>query len=690
MTDPAKGVFLSYASQDTEAAQNLCNALRAAGIEVWFDQSELRGGDAWDASIRRQIKACTLFIPIISRYTHSRDEGYFRLEWKLAVDRSHLMVADRPFLLPVVIDDTSDQDEKVPDRFRDVQWTRLPGGKNAEAFVERVRRLLSPDATVPATANVGTSAPLTPSTVTSSTVAPSAVAGTPAATTPSKRPAFRPLAAWIAGGALVFAAAYIAIDHFKASKHAGPTAEVPAAAATPGAAAAPAASDKSIAVLPFTDLSEKHDQEYFSDGLSEDLIDLLTKVPELHVPARASSFYFKGQHVTIAEIAKALSVAYVLEGTVRKAGDTIRVRTELIRADNGYDVWSETYDRDLKDIFKVQDEIAGRVLIALRAALPAVKTTDADRTDNTEAYNQYLLGRNSLDQFTVLGFQHAAEAFKAAIALDPHYAAAYAGLAEAEAQLADKGVDPAGLTRAVADADHAISLAPSAEPGYRVRGFLRSTFLWDWDGAQKDLDQALSIDPNGRALGVMAGLFSTQGRLQDALVLQQRATQCNPLVPGEWASLGNVLYAAGRMPEARAAFARALAINPNYSVAQVNLAFVELHDGRLDQALAETRQIQDRDWQLFATAIVQYSLHHPQESQQALDEVIKTQASEMAYQIAEIYAWRAQKDEAFAWLDRAYAQRDGGLTSLKFDDLTASLHGDPRYKPFLHKMNLPE
>jgi TolB-like protein len=254
---------------------------------------------------------------------------------------------------------------------------------------------------------------------------------------------------WIAGGALILAAGYFGFYHFWASKHTVPTAAAPAAAATL------AVTDKSIAVLPFTDMSEKHDQEYFSDGLSEDLIDLLTKVPELHVPARASSFYFKGQHVTIAEIAKALSVAYLLEGSVSKAGKTVRVRTELIRADNGYDVWSETYDRDLKDIFKVQDEIAGRVLIALKAALPAVKKADADRTDNIEAYNQYLLGRNFLDQVTVPGFQHAAEAFKAAIALDPQYAAAYAGLAEAEAQLADKGVDPAGLTRAVADADRA-------------------------------------------------------------------------------------------------------------------------------------------------------------------------------------------------------------------------------------------
>src|SRR5579863_4234207 len=143
VTEPSHGVFLSYASQDAEAAQKICEALRAAGIEVWFDQSELRGGDAWDQSIRKQIKTCALFLPVISHATHDRVEGYFRLEWKLGVDRSHLISADQAFLLPVVIDDTGDGDERVPDRFREVQWTRLPGGITPAAFVERVRRLLS-------------------------------------------------------------------------------------------------------------------------------------------------------------------------------------------------------------------------------------------------------------------------------------------------------------------------------------------------------------------------------------------------------------------------------------------------------------------------------------------------------------------------------------------------------------------
>ena len=470
------------------------------------------------------------------------------------------------------------------------------------------------------------------------------------------------------------------------SKHAAPKTQAPAGGCHgPGHRAT-----ESIAVLPFTDLSETKDEEYFSDGLSEDLIDLLTKVPKLHVPARAWSVLLQRSARDDRADRQALSVAYVLEGTVRKSGTTIRVRTELIRADNGYNVWSETYDRDLKDIFKVQDEIAGRVLIALKAALPAVNMSDANRTENTEAYNQYLLGRNFLDQWTLAGIQHAVAAFKKAIALDPNYAGAYSGLAEAEAQVADKVGDPAGLTRAIADVDHAIALAPHADNGYGVRGFLRTTFLWDWDGAKKDVDQALSLDPNGRNLATASNLAQAQGRLTDAIALQQRANQSDPLVPAGWTGLGYLLVEAGRLPEARAALGRALEINPDFSLAHTTLALVELHDGRLDQALAETREIREHDWQLYATTMVQYALHHTEQSQQALDELINTQASEMAYQIAEIYAWRGDKDQAFAWLDRAFVQHDGGLIYLKIDVLMASLRTDPRYRALRLKMNLPE
>jgi TolB-like protein len=331
VTDPCRAVFLSYASQDAEAAQQLCNALRAAGIEVWFDQSELRGGDAWDVSIRRQIKSCALFIPVISKNTHNRGEGYFRLEWKLAVDRSHLMASDLPFLLPVVIDDTPDQEDRLPDRFREVQWSRLPDGQRTDAFVDHVRRLLSPDSTTPAAAGVRSSTG-------------GASSATSTRSTPRTSRSFVP---WIVGGIVALATAYFVADKFFALKIAAPTQE----ARVKGRVQAEAASDKSIAVLPFTDMSEKKDQEYFSDGLSEDLITALSQFPGLKVIGRTSSFKFRDSKEDSQTIGAKLGVAHLLEGSVRHAGDKVRVSAELIDASDGSTKWSERYDRPYKDLF---------------------------------------------------------------------------------------------------------------------------------------------------------------------------------------------------------------------------------------------------------------------------------------------------------------------------------------------------
>ena len=265
MTEASHAVFLSYASQDAQAAQSICEALRAAGIEVWFDQSELRGGDAWDTSIRKQIKTCALFLPVISHTTHDRDEGYFRLEWKLAVDRSHLMASDRPFLLPVVIDETRDDDERVPERFREVQWTRLPGGATPAALVERVRRLLSGEPV-------------------QATGSPSATARVPAA--PSTR---KPIALWRSKAALlatitvlVLALGYLAANRLVLSKRGAEVA--PATAFSPP--------PHSLAVLPFVNLSGDKEQEYFSDGLTEELLNSLAEINELQVAARTSAFSF--------------------------------------------------------------------------------------------------------------------------------------------------------------------------------------------------------------------------------------------------------------------------------------------------------------------------------------------------------------------------------------------------------------
>jgi len=312
-----KAVFLSYASQDAEAARRICEALRKAGIEVWFDQSELRGGDAWDQKIRGHIKNCALFIPIISGNTDSRTEGYFRLEWKLAVDRSHLMADDASFLLPVVIDATPDATARVPDRFRQLQWSRLPSGETSPAFVERVSSLLTPEASS-----------ASPQSRQSAGIGPRRSGPKPVAS-----PKLPPTLLIIAAVAVI-AAGYLAVDKFVLSKHGTDSGR--ALSVAQSSISTPAAiPEKSIAVLPFTDMSEKKDQEYFSDGLSEELIDLLAKGTDMRVAARTSTFSFKGKQATIPEIAKTLGVANVLEGSVRKAGPTLRVTAQLIRAAEG-------------------------------------------------------------------------------------------------------------------------------------------------------------------------------------------------------------------------------------------------------------------------------------------------------------------------------------------------------------------
>jgi len=705
-TEPSRAVFLSYASQDAEPARRICEALRAAGIEVWFDQSELRGGDAWDQKIRRQIRECALFIPIISAQTTSRPEGYFRLEWAVADQRTQMIARNKAFIIPVCVDATPDSVPDLPESFQRVQWTRLPDGTTPTAFCQRIATLLgmtaAPAATAPAPAPASSPAP-----------APTPTP-TPTALPPQRRPgrwmALSVALLLIVIGAFAFKpwrliatrSAVNATGHAATGPTASPGASEDAEFGTnrrsdaPGAAAlliseggAGAAPERSIAVLPFTDMSEKKDQEYFSDGLSEELIDLLAKVPDLRVPARTSSFYFRDQHATIAEIARALSVTHVLEGSVRKAGNTIRVTAQLIRADNGYHLWSQTYDRDLKDVFKVQDDIAGRVVEELKLTLPAAAPAGNSRTANTAAYNEYLLGKKFLDQPTPEAQKSAVESFNKAIALDPGYAAAYARLALAEASLGDLIGDPRALARASAAAERAIALAPGSADGYSARAFLRSTFLWDWSGASTDFSTALAIDPNDSdTLFGYSSLLETKGQFKDGLEQLDKAIGIDPLVATFYSLRGRLLEDSGDLPAARAAYQQLLKINPAHPHANVDLATIDLLGGNPEQALVELQQSGAPGWRRVGTAMVEYSLGHQDKSQQVLDQLIATAAPYAAYQIAEVYAWRGQKDQAFQWLERAYHQHDGGLTEVKVDPVLASLRTDPRYQAFLVKMKL--
>jgi TolB-like protein len=669
--NPSGAVFLSYSSEDAAAAEKLANALGATGIEVWFDKSELRGGDAWDRRIREQIHDCRLFIAIISAHSEARDEGYFRREWRLAVDRTHDMAERKTFLVPVVIDDTGERSASVPDKFREVQWTRLPQGAASPAFIERIRNLLSQDG---------------PTEVRPRGLVPPAASAPISGSGSADRSRGKPALLWA-----VPVVAALAIGAWYATKwwssvHAHSVA-VPSDAT---AAAAQAVPQKSIAVLPFVDMSEHRDQEYFSDGLAEELLDLLSQVPDLRVPARTSSFYFKGRNVDIVTIARQLRVAHLLEGSVRKSDKHIRVTAQLIRADNGYHLWSKTYDRDLQDVFQVQDEIANAVVTALKARLlDAQPLTNRHYTDNAEAYTQYLLGNQLRDRDTPEFVTQALEAYKRAVTLDPGFAAGYAGLAEAEWRVVDMVTgDAAGYQRARAAAERAIALAPSLPDGYWAREKLRTSYEYDWKGGESDLRMALAQDPNDvRVLGEYGAFLATFGRYDEALQKMHQSLALDPLSMPGWLGLAHLQLDLGQLSEAKDSANHVSMIAPDSERASGLNGEVALAEGRYTDVIKGLARSVSA-WHQIGTAMAEYSLGHQGASQAALDELIARYGRTLAYQVAEVYGWRGDRDHAFSWLERAIRQHDGGMAYLRHDRYMKSLRTDPRYQSMLRTMNL--
>ena len=678
MTESSRAVFLSYASQDQEAAERICGVLRVAGIEVWFDQSELRGGDAWDQKIRREVHDCALFVPIISANTASRREGYFRLEWDLADRRTHMIARDRAFIVPVCLDATPSAGTDVPDSFHRAQWTRLPGGDTPSAFVERIRLLLSPEAArAPAEASPR-----------AATVPHAASSLAQPASSPIKSGETRwvPL---IIGAIAVIGLGYFAVDKFVLSKHEPGTTQAPAQPAQ--AITQVQVPEKSIAVLPFVDMSEKHDQEYFSDGLSEELLNLLAKTQGLEVIARTSSSYFKGKQVTIAEIANTLHVAHLLEGSVRKAGRTMRVTAQLIRAKDGVHLWSDTYDRDFKDVFKVQDEIAAAVVKALQVKLLSTPAKAESEPHNSEAYSLYLQGQYFARRASNVDVERGIANLRQAIALAPDFAPAHAELASAYVYDATFGSGaPTSLTRASNDVDEALRLDPTLRSAINLRSNL-ALISWDWAAAKTQLDEALASAPRDPEALFRRGLLARAlGHPDEALVYYRKGLELDPLRVIYHVQLAMLLDGLGRADEARAAAETAIAISPTVSKAHLLLGLLELDAGHLDAASAAMEREPGDYYRLEGQAIVAFADKQIGESDAALGRLIEAHHGTAAVQIAQAYAFRGERAKAFDWLDRAVVQRDPGLINIKTDPLFAGLRGDTRYKAVLRKMNLPE
>ena len=687
MTEPSHAVFLSYASQDQEAAQRICDALRAAGIEVFLDQSELRGGDVWDEKIRREIHDCALFIPVISTNTASRHEGYFRLEWDLADQRSHMMARSHVFVVPVCLDATTEAAADVPESFRRVQWTHLPAGETPPAFAERVRRLLSPQP------SMATRPP------------PSAAPGPGPAIRKPVPPSWpsRPILLATIAVVTLAALAYLAATKLTVPKHA-PTAQAAApvtsetAARTDTSAAAFAPPPHSIAVLPFLNMSGDKEQEYFSDGLSEELLNSLARVNELQVAARTSSFYFKGKDVDLNTIAHKLNVASVLEGSVRRSGHMIRITAQLNNAVTGYHLWSETYDRDLKDVLKLQTEIATAVASALKITLlgDVAAKFEAGQTRNPAAFDAYARALKAhYEAVSAKDEQAATDGFSQALRLDPDYALAYAGRSLAISSsvtfwATPADTVPASLDRALTDARKAIALAPGIADGHLALGSAYEALL-EFTRAGEEYERALTLAPgNARVLRDYGNFAVLMGRSDSGLTMLRRAAALDSLNYTSHMFLGGGLFALRRYHEAIAAYSDGLALTPDASDARTQLGLTQYLLGDPEAARSSCEKAaEEYDYRPQCMALVDHKLGRHADAQTALTKLKTRWGDDGPTVYAEVYAQWGDTTRALEWLDTAVRLRNPALEGLKTDPLLDPLRNEPRFQAIERELKFP-
>ena len=682
VTEPSHAVFLSYASQDAEAAQKICEALRAAGIEVFLDQSELRGGDAWDQKIRREIHDCALFIPVISANTASRHEGYFRLEWDLADQRTHMIARSRVFVVPVCLDATTQVAADVPESFQRAQWTRLPGGVTPAAFVERVRRLLSaeqsqgPTGTESPTARVS-AAPTMRNSVLASWRSKSALLATIAV--------------------LVLALGYFAANRLVLWKRG---AEI-GAAPTPAAQSAPATAfnppPHSIVVLPFVNLSGDASQDYFSDGLTEELLNSLAEISELQVAARTSSFSFK-EHPDIATVAHKLNVGAVLEGSVRRSAHTIRITAQLINAVTGFHLWSKTYDRDLGDVLKLQTEIATSVASALKVTLlgDVAAKVELGGTRNPAAFDAYLRGAKAVSsRHEAKDLPAAIAAYTEAIRLDPHYALAFAARSMAFTYVAAEADTAAavreGNDKAQADARQALALAPDLGPAHLALAEVSEAGTLDFTRASEAYDRALALAPGDAQVLRISGQFAAlMGHFDAGISAARRGVVLDPLARASHSVLGRSLYFARRYEEAVAAFAEVISLAPDFKVTygERGLAYYGLADFERARASCETKP--DFWYSQQCLAVVYDKLRKHADAEAELAKMKAALGDSAAYQYAAIYAQWGQSAKALEWLETALKLRDPGLISLKTDPLMDPIRKEPRFQTIERELKFPD
>jgi transcriptional activator of cad operon len=452
---------------------------------------------------------------------------------------------------------------------------------------------------------------------------------------------------------------------------------------------------KSIAVLPFVDLSEKKDQQYFADGMAEEIIDRLVQVPDLRVPARTSSFYFKDKSSNVADIAVALGVANVLEGSVRSSGKRVRVIAQLVRADDGYQVWSQSYDRELRDIFEVQDEIATAIATALQISLAGGPLNrERGGTRNLDAYQLYLRAQSSVTaDSTTATIKSAQGLLRQAIKLDPNFGLAWTLLASMSVPLVDDGdLSPAkGYEEAQRLAMHAIEISPGVAEPHALLAYLYRTRDWDWTAARTELRLALNADPADPVSLMLDGmLLMTLGQHEKAEHQLRAAVDRDPFFNYANFNLGNVLYLQGKYSEAETIFRRLLDISPRFKWTRPYLAKTLLAQGKSGAALDALQPMELDASKLDYLSVVLLANGRTADAEVALQMLIAQHAATDASCIAMTYAYRNEKQLALQWLERAHAQRDAGLMEMVGEPLLKNISAEPRFHAILRAMNLPD
>jgi TolB-like protein len=657
-------VFLSYASQDAAVATAVVEALERSGIACWIAPRDVTPGTFYGDEIVHAIDAAKASVLILSQ--NSAASQHVLREVERAASKRHAVVSLRidqaplPAGLEYFLNTSQWLDASGADATR-----MMP--KLVAAVRLAIERPATPDAEIAGTplrtsAPVGSDRSQRRTAIVAGSIVAVAIAG------------FVGYRLWLSGHEVV----------------------APAAAVVTGitAAAAPAISEKSVAVLPFVDMSEKKDQEYFGDGMAEELLNLLAKIPDLKVIGRTSSFQFKGKSDDLRKMGAALGAAYVVEGSVRRAGDRVRITAQLIDAQTGVHRWSDTYDRSFSDVLAIQNDIASDLARALQIELD-VGSADQSKLNRVDvrAYEAYLRGLHARERFDRAGMQEAISDFQQALELDPHLLPAMEALSVTFWDMSGYGFwDPEiGYRQAKAVAERALKIDSNSAIAHALLCTTNLKYEWNWEAASSECEKARMSSPRlPYVLNASANLRMATGAWAESESLLDAARAADPLDPRVYDTIAQVLLREERYGDSERALRRLISISPTYAWAHCALAITLLGQSRKEEALEEAKRESDPMIRALGLTLTYHALNRHQAADAAMQD-LQTRAHQLwPMSVAEAYSYRGHKDDAFEWLDRAYTEKDSTLFWIKGDPLMHNLVGDPRYKTFLRKMNLPE